>query len=157
MTVKHQPEGYHSVTPYLIIKGAAAALDFYNRAFGAQVVVRMDDGDRVGHAEIKIGDSVVMLADEYPEMGHRSPTTLGDSPVQLLVYVPNVDAAFEQAIKAGARLKRPVADQFYGDRMGGLEDPFGHQWYLATHTEDVSPEEMKRRMAEQEAKAKAKK
>ena len=157
MAVRYQPEGYHTVTPYLIIKGAAAALDFYKRAFGAQVMVRMDDKDRVGHAEIKIGDSVVMLADEYPEMGHKSPATLGDSPVQLLVYVPNVDAAFEQAVKAGAKVKRPVADQFYGDRLGGLVDPFGHLWFLATHTEDVSPEEMKRRMAEQAAKAEAKK
>jgi len=153
MPVHYQPDGYHSVTPYLIIKGASAAIDFYQRAFGAQVIVRMEDNGKVGHAEIKLGDSVVMLADEHPEMGHKSPSTLGDSPVQLLVYVPDVDAAFEQAIKAGAKVKRPVADQFYGDRMGGLMDPFGHLWFLATHTEDVSPEEMKRR-AEQAAKAK---
>lgn len=147
MPVNFQPEGYHAVTPYLIVKGGAKALDFYKQAFGAQVMVRMDDGERVGHAEIKLGDSVVMLADEYPEMGHKSPETLGGSGFSLLLYVPDVDAAVAQAVQAGAKLIRPVADQFYGDRTGGIEDPFGHNWYLATHVEDVSPEEMKRRMA----------
>jgi PhnB protein len=153
MTVRFQPEGYHSITPYLIVKGGAKAIDFYRRAFGAEEIMRMEDNGRIGHAELKIGDSIIMLADEYLEMGHKSPQTLGGSAIQLLVYVPNVDAAFEQAVKAGAKLKRPVADQFYGDRMGGLEDPFGHEWYLATHVEDVAPEEMKRRMAQaQQAK-----
>jgi PhnB protein len=147
MPVNFQPEGYHAVTPYLIVKGGAKALDFYKRAFGATVAVRMDDGDRIGHAEIKIGDSVVMLADEHPEMGHKSPQTLGGSPISLLLYVRNVDKAVEQAVAAGAKVVRPVADQFYGDRTGGVEDPFGHHWYLATHVEDVTPEEMKRRMA----------
>jgi PhnB protein len=148
MPVHFQPEGYHTVTPYLIVQGAAQAIDFYQRAFGAKVLVRMDDDKgRIGHAELKLGDSVVMLADEVPEMGHKSPQTLGGTGVSLLLYVPDVDAAVAQAVQSGAKLKRPVADQFYGDRTGGIEDPFGHVWYLATHIEDVSPEEMKRRMA----------
>jgi PhnB protein len=147
MAVHYQPKEYHSVTPYLIIKGAAKAIDFYKRAFGAQELFRMPDGERIGHAELKIGDSVVMLADEYPEMGAKSPATLGGCPVQLLVYVPDVDAAFARAIKEGAKEERPVEDKFYGDRMGGLQDPFGHLWYLATHKEDVSPDEIERRAA----------
>jgi PhnB protein len=147
MAVRFQPEGYHTVTPYLIIQGAAKAIDFYQRAFGAQEIMRMEHHGKIGHAELKIGDSVVMLADEAPGMGHKSPASLGGSAVQLLVYVANVDTTFETAIKAGAKVERPVADQFYGDRIGGLVDPFGHIWYLATHIEDVTPEEMKRRMA----------
>jgi len=147
MAVKWQPDGYHAITPYLIVKGGAKAIDFYQRAFGAQEIVRMADGDRIGHAELKIGDSIIMLADENPAMPHRSPQTLGGSSVQLLLYVPDVDKAFDRAISAGARSVRPVADQFYGDRTGGVEDPFGHEWYLATHKEDLTPEEMKQRMA----------
>lgn len=154
MAVKAIPEGYHSVTPYLIISGAAAAIDFYKQAFGATELFRMPaPGGRVGHAELKIGDSPIMLADEFPEMGHKSPTTLGGSPVSLMIYVADVDAVFKQAIAAGGKEQRPVKDQFYGDRSGSLEDPFGHIWHIATHVEDVSGEEMKRRVAEQTAKA----
>jgi PhnB protein len=145
------PAGYHTVTPYISVKGAAKALDFYKRAFGAEVLVRMDMPDgRVGHAEIKIGDSFVMLADEMPEMADavtKSPATLGATTFGLMIYLDGVDARFKQALEAGAKIKRPVQDQFYGDRTGTLEDPFGHIWTLGTHVEDVSPEEMKKRMA----------
>ncbi len=146
--VKPIPEGYHSVTPYLIVDGAAAAIEFYNKAFGAIEVVRMPaPGGRIGHAEIKIGDSYIMLADENPEMNARSPRAVGGTPLSLLLYVEDVDRTVERAVAAGAKLERPVEDKFYGDRMGGIEDPFGHQWYVGTHIEDVSPEEMKKRMA----------
>lgn len=146
--VKAVPDGYHSVTPYLIVDGAARAIDFYTRAFGARELMRLPaPGDRVGHAEIKIGDSVIMLADEHPEMDARSPQHYGGSPVTLLLYVHDVDAQFKQALAAGATQVRPVADQFYGDRSGSLKDPFGHTWHLSTHKEDVSMEEMNRRMA----------
>jgi PhnB protein len=142
------PEGYHAVTPYLIIKGAAAALDFYNKAFGATELSRMTQPDgKVGHAEIQIGDSRIMLADEAPEMGARSPQTIGGSPVLIHLYVENVDAVFSQAVAAGAKVLRPVRNQFYGDRSGGIEDPFGHQWYVSTHIEDVPPDEMEKRAA----------
>lgn len=148
MAVKSVPDGYHTVTPYLIINGAAQALEFYKRAFGAAETVRMPDPKgRIAHAEIKIGDSMIMLADEHPEMGHRGPRTLGGTSVSILLYVPDVDTVFDRAIKAGAKSQRPVADQFYGDRMGTLEDPFGHVWTIGTHIEDVSAEEMKRCMA----------
>jgi PhnB protein len=141
------PEGYHTVTPYLIVKGAARALEFYKKAFNAQELFRLEGpGGSVGHAEIQIGDSRIMLADEFPDMGARSPDTIGGSPVGLCLYVEEVDALFKQAIDAGGKQERPVADQFYGDRSGTLRDPFGHQWTIATHKEDVSPEEMKRRM-----------
>ena len=142
------PEGYHSVTPYLVVDDAEAAIDFYKRAFGAQEKFRMPMGERIAHAEILIGDSHVMLADEFPDMGHLGPKSRGGTTVSLMVYVPDVDATFRQAIDAGATQKRPVEDQFWGDRMGTLEDPFGHQWSLATHVEDVSPAEMERRMAQ---------
>ncbi len=146
--VKPIPEGYHRVTPYLVVQGAADAIAFYKRVFGAIETVRMPaPGGKVGHAEIQLGDSTIMLADEVPNMGHRAPKSLGGSPVSLVLYVEDVDRTVEQAVAAGARLTRPVADQFYGDRTGGLEDPFGHQWYIATHIEDVSPEEMKKRAA----------
>jgi len=140
------PEGYHSVTPYLIVKGAAGAIEFYKKAFEATELFRMaQPDDKIGHAEIRIGDSTIMLADEFPEMGHKSPTTLGGSAVSLLIYVENVDAVFAQALAAGATEERAVEDKFYGDRGGSLVDPFGHIWHLATHTEDVSPEEMQKR------------
>jgi len=152
--VKPIPEGYHTATPYLTVHDGARALDFYKQAFGAQVVVRMDGPDgKVGHAEIQIGDSRIMLADEYPNMGAKSPETLGASPVAILLYVEDVDAVFQQAVAAGAKEDRPVQDQFYGDRSGSVVDPFGHRWLVATHTEDVSPEEMKRRMAKAMAPA----
>jgi len=147
--VKSTPEGYHTIIPYLSIKGAAAAIDFYKKAFGAKETMRMPHGDRIGHAEIRIGDAPVMLADEFPQMGMRSPQALGGSPVNILVYVEDVDRFAERAVKAGAKVTKPVADQFYGDRLGCVDDPFGHSWSFATHIEDVSPEEMQRRMAQQ--------
>jgi len=146
--VKPIPEGYHSVTPYLCIKGAAAALEFYKKAFGAKELMRMPaPGDKIGHAEIQIGDSHVMLADEFPEMGFLSPQSVGGSPVMMHLYVEDVDATANKAVAAGAKVTKPVADQFYGDRSGQLQDPFGHNWYVSTHKEDVSPEEMKARSA----------
>ncbi len=144
------PEGFHSVTPYLCVNDAAGALEFYKKAFGATELMRMPDpSGRIGHAEIKIGDSIIMLADEFPEMGFRSPQTLGGSPFAIYLYVDDVDAVFGQAVAAGAKLVKEVKDQFYGDRSGGVEDPFGHIWYVSTHKEDVSPEEMKRRVGEE--------
>jgi len=146
--VKPVPEGYHTVTPYLIVKGAAGAIEFYKKAFGATELLRMPDpSGKIGHAEIKIGDSPIMLADEFPERGVLSPQTIGGSPVSILLYVENVDVLFKQAVAAGAKVTRPLQDQFYGDRMGGLTDPFGHQWHVATHVEDVAPEELKKRAA----------
>jgi PhnB protein len=146
--VKAIPDGYHVITPYLIIKGAAAAIEYYKKAFGATELMRMPQPDgRVGHAELKIGDSVVMLADEFPESEALSPATLGNTTVGLLLYVENADAVFDRAISLGGKVKKPMADQFYGDRNGTLEDPFGHKWTVATHKEDVTPEEMERRMA----------
>ena len=140
------PADYRGVTPYLCIKGAARALEFYQRAFGAKETMRMAQPDgRIGHAGIRIGDAVVMLADEFPEMGFQSPQTLGGSPVNLMVYVQDVDAFVKQAEAAGATVQRPPADQFYGDRMATLTDPFGHSWSFATHIEDVSEAEMQRR------------
>jgi PhnB protein len=149
VTVKPVPEGYHAVTPYLIIRGANQAIDFYKQAFGAVEVFRMADpsSNKIGHAEIKIRDSHLMLADEYPEMGFVGPEAVGGSPVSLLLYVDNVDVTFQKAIAAGAKAVKPVEDQFYGDRSGTLRDPFGHVWTVATHKEDVSFEEMKRRAA----------
>src|SRR5262249_19741898 len=135
-----------TVTPYLIVKDAARAIDFYKKAFGATELMRFEGpGRKVGHAEVKIGDSVVMLADEFPEMGARGPESLGGSPVGILLYVEDVDARFNQAVAAGATVERPLKDQFYGDRSGTVTDPFGHKWTLATHKEDVSEEEMHRR------------
>jgi PhnB protein len=147
MTVKAIPDGYHSVTPYLIVKGGAEAIDFYKQAFGATELFRMPaPGGKIGHAEIKIGDSPIMLADEHPEMGYISPQTLGGSPVSIMIYVTDVDTVFDQAVAAGGKVQRPVKDQFYGDRSGTLEDPFGHVWHVATHKEDVTAEEMETRM-----------
>ncbi len=152
--VKPIPEGYHSVTPYLVVDDANAAIDFYTRAFGAKEKFRMPMGDRIGHAELLIGDSHIMLADEFPEMGHRGPKALGGTPVSLMLYVEDVDRSFRQAIDAGATEKRPLENQFWGDRMGTLTDPFGHMWSLATTVEEVSPEEMQKRMEEFSSKQK---
>jgi PhnB protein len=146
MAVKPIPDGYHSVTPYLIPHDATAALEFYKKALGAVELMRFPaPGGKIGHAEIKIGDSPVMLADENPEMNARSARTIGGSPISLMVYVKDVDALVAQAVAAGAKLVRPVANQFYGDRTGGIDDPFGFHWYIATHVEDVSPDELKKR------------
>ncbi len=146
--VKPIPDGYHSVTPYLVVKGAAEAIDFYKKVFGAVEVMRMPQPDgRIGHAELRIGDSHVMLADEFPEMEVVGPGTLGNTSVGLLLYVDDVDKTVERAVGLGAMIKKPVADQFYGDRNGTIEDPFGHKWTVAVHVEDVSPEEMERRAA----------
>jgi len=152
MPVKPIPEGYHTLTPYIIVDGAARAIDFYKRAFGATETMRMPaPNGRIGHAEVRIGDSAIMLADEHPEMGAQGPRHYKGSPVSLLLYVTDVDATVKRAVEAGAKIKRPVADQFYGDRTGGLEDPFGHQWWIATHIEDVSPEEMAQRASKAHA------
>ena len=146
MSVKPIPEGYHSVTPYLIIKGAAEAIEFYQKAFGAVELFRFPSPDgKIGHAEIKIGDSPIMLADEYPDMGYKGPQTIGGSPVSLMIYVEDVDKIFNQAVAAGATVKEALQDKFYGDRLGTLVDPFGHVWHVSTHKEDVSMEEMERR------------
>jgi PhnB protein len=148
MTVKAQPAGYHSLTPYLIVKDASSAIEFYRKVFGAKELFQISGPDgKIGHAELKIGDSVVMLADEHPQMGYRSPSSLGGSSVSILLYLEEVDAVFARAVKAGATAQREVADQFYGDRTGTLRDPFGHVWTVATHVEDVAPEEMQRRAA----------
>jgi PhnB protein len=147
MSVKPIPEGYHSVTPYLIVKGAAKAIDYYKKVFGATEIMRMPGPNgTVGHAEIKIGDSVIMLADEQ-QGNFRSPEGLGGSPVSLMVYVEDVDKTFKQAVSNGAKEVRAIQDQFYGDRSGNLVDPFGHVWTVATHKEDVSQAEMQRRMS----------
>ena len=146
MSVKPIPEGYHSVTPYLIVRGAADAIEFYTKAFGAVELFRFPAPDgKIGHAEIKVGDSPIMLADEYPDMGYNGPQSLGGSPVSLMIYVADVDAVFKQAVAMGATVKEDLQDKFYGDRMGTVIDPFGHRWHLATHKEDVSVEEMQRR------------
>ena len=146
MAVKPIPEGYHTATPYLVVKGAAKALEFYKQAFGAKEILRFPGPDgKIGHAEIKIGDSHIMLADEFPEMDARSPETIGGSPVGIMLYVEDVDSRFRQAVAAGGKVVKPLQDQFYGDRSGTLTDPFGHVWTVATHKEDVSVEEMKRR------------
>lgn len=142
------PKGFHSITPYLVIKNAAQAIDYYKKVFGATETFRMDGPDgKVGHAELQIGDSRIMLADENPSMGqgHSSATSIGASPVSLYLYLPDVDRAVERAVAAGAKILRPVEDQFYGDRSGFIQDPFGHLWGIATHVEDVSPHEMEER------------
>ncbi len=145
--VKPVPEGFHTVTPAFAVKDAAKAIDFYKKAFGAQEISRMSTPDgRIMHAEIKIGDSIIMLAEEFPGMGGTaSPQTLGNTTVNLHIYVPDVDAAFDRAVKAGAKHTMPVADMFWGDRYGKLLDPFGHAWSIGTHKEDVSQSEMERR------------
>jgi PhnB protein len=148
--VKPVPEGYHTVTPYVILSGAGEAIAFYKKALGAEEIMRLADPDgTVHHAEIRIGDSRVMLADEHPEIQALSPKTVGGSPVSIHLYVEDVDAAVERAVAVGAKLVRPVADQFYGDRTGGIEDPFGYRWFIATHKEDLTIEEIRRRAAAQ--------
>ena len=147
MPVKPIPDGYQAVTPYLIVSGAARALDFYKQVFGATEIMRMPGPNGIAHAEMRIGGSVVMLADESPDMGYKGPVALGGSPVSLMLYVADVDATFQRAVAAGAVQQRPVQDQFYGDRSGTLEDPFGHVWTVATHIEDVAPDEIDRRLA----------
>jgi PhnB protein len=147
------PQGYHTVTPYLIIDGAAAAIDYYRKAFGAVEVMRFEHNGKVGHAEINIGDSRIMLSDPWPEWGSNSPTTIGGTPVSLMIYVPDVDTVFERAIAAGGKVRMPVQDQFYGDRSGNLVDPFGHVWTIATHKQDVPADEITRRFKEMMAGA----
>ena len=142
------PEGYNNVTPYLIVDDAERAIQFYREAFGAEEKFRLPMGDKIGHAEIKIGDSFVMLADEFPDMGHLGPNKRGGPTSSIVLYVEDVDSAFSQALQAGAKEQRPVQDQFWGDRMGTLTDPFGHQWSLASHVEDVPEAEMEARMKE---------
>ena len=153
-TVKPIPEGYHAVTPYLTVKDAARAIEFYKKAFGAKEMFRFAQPDgTIGHAELKIGDSPIMLSDEAPEMGVKSPQSLGGTPITIYLYVEDVDAVVKRAVDAGAKLTRPVADQFYGDRNGTVADPFGHIWWVSTHKEDVSAEELKRRAESQHAGA----
>ena len=151
--VKAIPTGYHNVTPYLIVDGAAKAIDFYKKVFGATEKMRMPaPGGKVGHAELTLGDSMIMLADESPEMDHRGPHAFKGAAVSLMVYVQDVDATVKTALASGAKTIRPVENQFYGDRMGTIEDPFGHQWYVATHVEDVSQEDLAKRAAAAMAK-----
>ena len=160
MATRAIPKGYHSVTPYLIVNGAEEAIRFYERAFGATEMLRLtipvpsdaggggEGGGKIGHAEVKIGDSIVMLSDEWPDHGKLGPASRGGATSSLMIYLEDVDAAFERAIAAGATVERPVEDQFYGDRSGTVTDPFGHSWTLSTHVEDVAEDEMQRRMAE---------
>jgi len=150
--VKPIPEGYHSVTPYLIFSGAGEAIAFYKKALGAEESLRLGGpGGRIDHAEIRIGDSCIMLADEHPEIQALSPNTIGGSPDSIHLYVEDVDAVVARAVAAGAKLIRPVADQFYGDRTGGIEDPFGYRWFIATHKEDLTMDEIRQRAAMQAA------
>lgn len=159
MATRAIPEGYHSVTPYLIVDRAEEAIRFYERAFGATEMLRLampvpndaggvEGGGKIAHAEVKIGDSMVMLSDEWPDHGKLGPRSRGGATSSLMIYLEDVDAAFERAVAAGAAVERPVENQFYGDRSGTVTDPFGHSWTLATHVEDVEEDEMQRRMAE---------
>jgi PhnB protein len=158
MPVKAIPEGYHTLTPYLTVRDAARAIEFYKKAFGAEDRGAMKGPDgKIMHAELKIGDSIVMLADEFPQYGAVSPETVGGSCSGLHIYVQDVDAAFDRAVKAGASTEMPVSDMFWGDRYGKLKDPFGHKWSIATHTADLSMEEMKKGMEEAMAQMKEKK
>lgn len=147
--VKPIPEGYHTVTPQMVVRKAAEAIDFYRRAFGAEELHRHlgPDGKSIIHAALQIGDARVMLSDEFPDWGVKSPQSLGGTPVSLHLYVPDADTAFQRAIKAGATVTMPLSDQFWGDRYGKLQDPYGHQWSISTHIEDVSPAEMQKRAA----------
>ncbi len=149
MTVKSIPDGYRSITPYLIVANGNEAIEFYKRAFAAVEVLcmRSPGGEKVCHAELEIGDSKIMLADEYPDMEALAPQAFGGSPVGIHLYVENVDQVMQQAVDAGAKIVRPLEDAFYGDRTGSIDDPFGHRWHIATHIEDVTPEEIQRRSA----------
>lgn len=147
--VKPIPDGYHTATPYLILSDAGKAIEFYKHAFGATELMRFPaPGGKIGHAEIKIGDSRIMLADEFPDMGYRGPAAIGGTSVSIMLYVEDVDAVAAQAVSAGAKITKEVKDQFYGDRLGTIEDPFGHIWHISTHKEDVPPDEMDRRVKE---------
>jgi PhnB protein len=154
MPVKPIPDGYHSLTPFLTVRDAARAIEFYKNAFGAteRGVMKGPDG-KVMHAELKIGDSIIMLADEFPDYGALSPQSIGGSPMGLHIYLDGVDAAFDRAVKAGAEVEMPVMDQFWGDRYGKLKDPFGHKWSIGTHVKDLSVDEMKQAMGEAMANA----
>jgi PhnB protein len=143
--VKSIPAGYHTATPCLTVNGAARAIEFYKKAFGATELMRFAHGDKIGHAELQIGDSKIMISDEFPEMGARSPQSIGGSPTAIYLYVDNVDAVTDRALTQGAKAVRPVEDKFYGDRSGSLQDPFGHLWHVATHKEDVPEGELKKR------------
>lgn len=145
-TTTYKPQGYHSVTSYLIVDDAAKALDFYREAFGAEEMYRLPMGDRIGHAETRIGDTVLMLSDEWPDMNALSPNSRGGATASFMIYVEDADAAYARAVKAGARADRPVKQEFWGDRIGSVVDPFGHKWSLSTHVEDVAPDEMRKRM-----------
>lgn len=145
--VKAIPDGYEAVIPYLVVSDGAGAIDFYKKVFGATELMRYDDNGKVGHAELKIGQGVFMLADEYPEMNYRSPKKGELPPAGMMIYVEDVDSTVKRALDEGATEERPVADQFYGDRAGSIVDPYGHRWYIATHIEDLSPEEMEKRAA----------
>ena len=148
------PKGYHAITPYLSVHGAAEAIQFYKKAFGAREIMRMPGPKgRIGHAEIEIGDSRIMLADEFPEMNFLSPRSVGGTPVTIHLYVEDADKVFKKAVASGAKAVRPIADQFYGDRTGSIEDPFGHIWHVATHVEDVPVNELKKRAAAMAASA----
>ena len=148
MAVNYIPDGYHTVTSYLMVDDAARALDFYRDAFGAQELFRLPMGDKIGHAEIMIGDTHLMLADEFPDMGALGPNSRGGPTASFMIYVADADAAYDKAVKAGAKADRPLKNEFWGDRIGTVIDPFGHKWSLATHVEEVAPEEMQRRMQE---------
>jgi PhnB protein len=145
-TVKAIPEGHHTITPYLVVKNGAQAIEFYKKAFGAEELFRMNgpDGKSIGHAQLKMGDSLFMLADEFPQMNSLSPESIGGSPVSMYVYVEDVDAVFNQAVSAGATVLNPVMDMFYGDRWGYIRDPFGHLWSIATHKKDLTADELKK-------------
>lgn len=148
MAVNYIPDGYHTVTAYLMVDDAAKALDFYREAFGAEELYRLPMGDKIGHAEIMIGDTHLMLADEFPDMNALGPNKRGGATASFMIYVPDADAAYDRAVKAGAKADRPLKNEFWGDRIGTVIDPFGHKWSLATHLEEVAPEEMQKRMAE---------
>lgn len=148
MSVNPIPEGYRSVNAYLIVDDAAKAIDFYQKAFGAEEIYRLPMGDKIGHAEIRIGDTQLMLSDEWPDMGALGPNKRGGATSSFVIYGPDADSAWDRAVKAGAKADRPVKDEFWGDRMGTVVDPFGHKWTLGTHVRDVSPEEMRKAMEE---------
>ena len=145
--VRPIPRGYRTATPYLIVDGAARAIDFYKKAFRAKEIMRLEQNGKIGHAEIQVGNSRIMLADEFPDMDARGPKSIGGSPVSIHLYVKDADKTFAKAVKAGARIKHPIEDKFYGDRTGSVEDPYGHIWHVATHKEDLTPEEISNRAA----------